>query len=141
MRKAILMMLLAAISHSATAEWIDAGHNSDFTAYTDPSTVHRSGDRIRMLSLVDHKAAMEKAGRTFFSVKAEHEYDCKKAQARILFSSAHSGNMGKGTIVFSNYSPGIFEPVLPRSIVAALWSAACSGNPPVRQERHATAVR
>ena len=119
------MMLLAVMSHGAAAEWINAGHNGDFTAYTDPATIYRSGNVVRMLSLIDHKAEITKSGKTYISIKAQHEFDCKKAQARILFSSVHSGNMGKDKIVESSYSPGIFEPVMPRSIVETLWKAAC----------------
>ncbi len=121
----MLIMLLAAISHSAIAEWVDAGRNDDLAAYTDPSTIHISGNKVRMLSMTDHKTAITHSGRTYFSVKAQHEYDCSEKQARILFSSAHSGNMGTGKIVDSSYSHGDFEPVQPRSIMSTLWQAAC----------------
>lgn len=125
MRRSVLMMLLAAMSQGAAAEWVDAGHNGDFTAYTDPATIRRSGNRVRMLSLIDHKAAMTKSGKAYISVKAQHEFDCKEGQARILFSSLHSGNMGKDKIVWSSYSSDNFEPILPSSILETLWKVAC----------------
>lgn len=120
-----LAILLAAVSHSASAEWVNSGHNDALTAYISPDTIHRSGDRVRMLSLIDHKAVTSNAGMTYLSVKAQHEYDCKKGSVRILFSSAHSENMGKGIIVGSSYNHGDFELIQPRSIVETLWKTAC----------------
>jgi hypothetical protein len=119
------MMLLAVVSSSALAEWVEIGHNEDFVGYIDPSTIHRAGNMVKMWCLIDHKIVISKTGKTYISVMAQHEYDCRKDRARMLFSSLHSENMGKGKIVGSNYSPDAWGSVPPLSIVETLWKFAC----------------
>jgi hypothetical protein len=48
MRKPILMMLLAVVSSSAAAEWVELGSNEISTAYSDPATIRRNGDMVKM---------------------------------------------------------------------------------------------
>ena len=133
MCKVILMALLAVASSSAFAEgwvkaeeWVKLDIISDyFVVYADPTSIIRSGNKVQMLSLIDHKKGLSKAGKTFMSVKAQHEFDCAGAQVRMLFASTHSENMGKGKRVATDYKIDNWEPVQPHSIAASLWKIAC----------------
>lgn len=61
MRKAIVMMLLAAVSSSAAAEWVELNRDEISTDYFDPTTIRKAGDMVKVWSLTDHKTA--KSGR------------------------------------------------------------------------------
>lgn len=124
--KAILTLLLAVASSGVSAEWIALDINSDyFVVYADPASMTRSGSKVQMVSLIDHKTALSRAGKTFMSVKAQHQYDCEGSQVRMLFSSAHSENMGKGEVVGTDYKIDEWELIQPLSIAASLWKVAC----------------
>ena len=126
MRKVFLAILLALMSNNAVAEWVALDIISDyFVAYADPATITQSGSRVQMLSLIDHKTVLSKAGKTFLSVKAQHEYDCAGARVRMLFSSVHSENMGKGAIISTDYKIDNWGVIQPLSIAASLWGVAC----------------
>lgn len=133
MYRVILMALLAVASSSAFAEgwvkaeeWVKLDLISDyFVVYADPTSIIRSGNKVQMLSLIDHKKGLSKAGKTFMSVKAQHEFDCAGAQVRMLFASTHSENMGAGKRVGTDYKIDHWEPVQPNSIAASLWKIAC----------------
>ena len=78
-----------------------------------------------MLSLIDHVTPLSRGGKTFMSVKAQHEYDCVGGKVRMLFASTHSGSMGRGEKVGSDYKIENWEPVQPLSIAETLWKTAC----------------
>lgn len=117
MGKAILVMLLAVVSGSAAAGWVKIGtshtqeHGYRF-AYIDPSTLHKSGDRMRMLDLFDYEDAhhfFKPAGEAlrYLSQKGQSEYDCKSKRWRQINFSLHSGHMGKGDVAYAfNGTPG-----------------------------------
>ena len=126
MRKAILMMLLAVVSSSAAAAWVEVGGNAIATAYADPATIRKNGNRAKMWDLFDLKTARaSREGRSYLSTKQQAEYDCKEEQWRMLYFSWHSGNMGRGEIVLSGSGPSQWEPVAPLSGNAILWKFAC----------------
>src|SRR5665647_2349544 len=102
MHKAILMMLLAVVSSSATAEWVGVSGDEagTFTVYVNPATIRRAdNNKVKMWDLYDYKTGKEIAGKTFMSVESQSEYDCKEKQQRILYTTTHSENMGRGEIV------------------------------------------
>lgn len=126
-------MLLAVVCNSVFAEgwikaeeWVKLDMISDyFVVYADPTSIIRAGNKVQMLSLIDHKKGLSKAGKTFMSVKAQHEYDCAGAKVRMLFASTHSENMGRGKRVGTDYKIENWELVQPFSISEALWKIAC----------------
>ena|SRR3989338_8979848 len=136
MSKFILMMLMAIVSSSAFAgkwikveEWVKVDFISDhFVVYADPTSIIRSGKKVQMLSLIDHKTPLSKAGKTFMSIKAQHEFNCVETQARILYASIHSENMGKGKRIATDYKIENWESVQLHSIAGALWKIACGGK-------------
>lgn len=125
MRKVILMMLLSVVSNSAIAEWIDVGSNENTTIYVDPATVQRAGNMAKMWHLTDFKMAHQDMGDKYMSTKDQNEYDCKEAKLRRRASSQHSGNMGKGKVVYSDSFTSRWKPVPPDSGTEILWKFAC----------------
>jgi len=136
MRKAILMMLVTVVSGGAAAEWVKIGtshtqeHGYRF-AYVDPSTIHKSGDMMRMLDMFDYEEAhhfFKPAGEAqrYLSQKGQSEYDCKSKRWRRLDFSLHSGNLAKGNVVYaSNGTPGPWLPASAGTVFEARLIFAC----------------
>lgn len=129
MRQAIVMLLLAAASGSAAADWSKwemVDRTESFIVYADMATIRRSGSLARMWDLSDAKTGkalvVVKQSRSF---KAEREYDCVRQQLRMLYISWHSGNMGEGAILGSNGTEGNWQPALVGTIGERLWKIAC----------------
>ena len=59
MRKAISMILLAAASGSAMADWVAIDESSLGKTYVNPGTISRSRDLVRVWELIDFKKAQE----------------------------------------------------------------------------------
>jgi hypothetical protein len=97
MRRAILTMLLAIVSSSATAEWVAVSRDETSAMYADPATIRRTGDMVEMSTLLDFKAAQARPyGTPYMSQKTQHEYDCKGHRARIIHFLRYSETMGGG---------------------------------------------
>jgi hypothetical protein len=144
MMKIFLIMLLLLVSSSAMAEWVEvtAVRSQESpeiqTAYTDPATIHKSGNLVKMLVLVDHQSGLSKGVESkldtiFFrskgditkSWKVEDEFDCKDNRLRMRSYIAYSEHMGSGEIVPNDVVTNQWEPVIPGSIGEALWKYAC----------------
>ncbi len=127
MRKAILMLLLAAVSSSALADWVKVGSNPTDTLYVDPSTIRWGADNsVKMWAMNDFKVTQQLHEREpFKSEKVEYEYDCKLAQSRLLYFTSHTESMAEGEVVDFNVVPGDWAPVSPNSGLEELWKIAC----------------
>ncbi len=123
--KTLMLMLGILLCGIVQAEWVGVGVNERLTGYVDPTTIRKSGNTVKMWSLHDYKTAREFIGRTYMSSKFLHEYDCMEEQARQLHNSFHSGNMGRGDIVWSNNEPRNWQPISPGSLGKAKWEIAC----------------
>jgi len=51
MPKAILIILLTVVSSSAMAEWVKVSEDKLVTAYADPTTIRKLGDKVKMWAL------------------------------------------------------------------------------------------
>ena len=79
-----------------------------------------------MWALNDYKTIQRLDNREpFKSEKAEYEYDCKDQQSRLLYFTAHAGNMAEGEVVDFNVAPGEWVHASPKSELAWLWKIAC----------------
>ena len=126
MPKAILMMVLAIVTSSAAADWVMVVSSEDTPAYAAPATIRKVGDKAKMWTIHDFKAArVDTYGKSYRSAKIQDEYDCKQALARVLDFSFHSGNMGKGEEVYSDHIPDKWYPILPKSLGVRLSKFAC----------------
>jgi len=127
MNKIILVILLAVMSSSVMAEWVEIGVTDNGTFYVDPTTIRKSGNKVKMWMLLDLNSVKESAaGIKFLSTKNQDEYDCKEEQYRTLYFSWHSENMGRGIVVYSNNEPNKnLSPFPPEDINESLWEFAC----------------
>lgn len=126
MRKVIFVVMLAAASSSAMAEWVEVNDNNKFTLYADLSTVRKMGDKVTMWLLYDFKIVQKVAGGSLHvSSKSQHEYGCNEKNNRILFISRHSDNMGRGDLVWLTSEEGSWKPIPTGSITEKLWKTAC----------------
>lgn len=127
MNKIILMLLLAVLSSSAMAEWESHRSADDgMTLYTNPSTIRKNGDRVKMWALFDYKKSeIIDKNKRYLSSKSQFEFDCKEEQARTLSISNFSGNMGGGKAVDSHNNKTEWIPVPPESLIEFLWKYAC----------------
>ncbi len=126
MRKVILMMVLAVVSNSAMAEWVNVGNNENLTVYVDPATIQRTGNMAKMWHLTDFKTANKDMGEAYLSTKDQNEYDCKEVKSRRRASSQHSKNMGSGKVVYSDSYTTKWKPVPPDSGIEIMWKFACT---------------
>lgn len=126
MRRAVLMMILAVMSSSAMAKWVEAGSKLDVVStYIDPATIRKEGNMVKVWTLTDRKAPRTIGGVTHLSMKQHEEYDCKEKQSRSHGASFHSRNMGKGKVVYSDSVTSEWEPVYLGSAGEILWKIAC----------------
>ncbi len=129
MFKASLIMLLAAVSARAAAEWLEIGSTERTTIYVDDASEKKAGSNVTLWRLANFKAIQEVHGRRFMSSKAQSEYDCKTQRVRILSFAWYAENMGNGQMVYSDSEAGDWEPVAPDSADHLLWQTVCgTGN-------------
>ncbi|MBU6482081.1 MAG: hypothetical protein KGS09_16215 [Nitrospirae bacterium] len=137
MKRLILIILLLLSSGPAYAEWVLVEKNNELVevmaVYADPDTIRRKGDLVKMWTLHDFKTIQTSPSSSYLSTKVQRQFDCTKQRTRLLAFTEFSGNMGTGTVAFSD-SPDedSWIPVEPGSINHALWEVACSG--PVHAE-------
>jgi len=128
-KRTILMLLLAAMSTGAMAEWVQVGGNDTTTTYADPSTIRKNGNIAKMWHMYDLRVPQMKSFGKFRSTKRLEESDCEGARSRILKVVFYSGQMGNGGVVISRDSSGgslgDWEHVTPETLGETLWKTAC----------------
>ncbi len=103
MTRVIFLMLLAVVSNSAMAEWVNLGNNDTFTAYADAETIRRTGDNVAMTILFNYNATYQvEDGKPVKSIKVKKEYDCKTKRYRQLTLVAFSELMGVGRAIYDD---------------------------------------
>ncbi|HXZ96142.1 MAG TPA: surface-adhesin E family protein [Burkholderiales bacterium] len=124
-----ITLLLAALSGSAAAEWVQVASNEKYIAYVDPTTITRSGSMVKMWSLLDYSTAQEApSGKVYMSGKIQHEYDCQAERLRRLYYSLHSGQMGSGDTIFTDSGEGKWSQISPETAGEYSWKYACGKN-------------
>ena len=126
MTRLFLIALLVLSSGPANAEWVlvDA-NNSGETVYVDPDTIRRKGGLVKMWALYDFKTIQAVWDTSFLSRESQREYDCREDRTRRLALTYFSGNMGSGTVVYSDADEQKWESVQAGSVGDALWKVAC----------------
>ena len=124
MHKVILMMLLAVVSSSAMAKWVKVDEDKLVTAYADPTTIRKNGDKVKMWALWDYSTAQEGDSKPYMSVRIQNEYNCKEETDRQIYATTFSGNMAGGHTI-NRQGGKKWEPVAPRTFGETLWKFAC----------------
>jgi len=127
-KKILLTLMLAVMSSSAMANWVEVGKEvgSRMIFYADPTTIKKHGNTVKMWVLYDYKETQKKGNsKPFRSYKDYFEYDCKEDHGRSRYVSFHSENMGGGVSIESRNYISKWEPLSPHSIGLTLLEFAC----------------
>ena len=128
MKQLFLFVLLVLSSGLAYAEWVKVsdGDEAGKTVYVDPATIRRNSNLVKMWQFYDYKSVQTVGGVRFLSAKEQWEFDCAEARSRVLALKEFSGNMGSGTVVYTNSQVGKWIPVMPGGVGQTVWKVACS---------------
>lgn len=126
MKKSIMMLLLAAMSMGAMAEWQKIGINDGDTQYVDSGTIRADGNMVKAWTLIDSKTP-KRVGtdEAHLSMKIHEEYDCAQAKFRMLSVSTHTANMGQGRVIGFSNDPTEWVGVPPDSFAALKLHLLC----------------
>ena len=126
MKKLFLTLMLVIVSSSAMAEWILVGGNDKFTLYSDPASISKSDNTVKMLRLTDFRTAQRIDSKYYLSTLRQDEYDCVKEQHRIIYANAYTESMGEGNVVMKVVNkPDDWKLIPPGSQGEAVWKFAC----------------
>jgi hypothetical protein len=126
MKKRVVGVLLICAAGSVMANWVRVRGDGVVTVLADPATIVRSGDVVKMWSVINYAQPRTTSdGKTYSSSRQQLEYDCTENQSRSLFFSRHTEYTGWGDVVYRNDTPGRWIPVPPGSIGGALMKFAC----------------
>ena len=127
MLRLIFFILLVLDSGAAYAEWVKVSDRDEAgtTVYVDPATIRRNSNLVKMWQFYDYKTVQTVGGVRFLSNKEELEFDCVEERSRSLGLKEFSGNMGSGTVVYTNSQVGKWLPVVPGSIGHTVWKVVC----------------
>jgi len=124
MKKLLLTLILAAVSSSAKAEWVEIGTTNKSTVYADPTTIRKLGNKVKMWALWDYLTAPEGDSKPHMSVRIQNEYNCKEETSRQIYATTFSGNMAEGNTI-NRQGGREWQPVAPRTFGETLWKFAC----------------
>ena len=128
MKRLLLVTLLMLSNGPAYAEWVKVsdGDEAGKTVYVDPASIRLNSNLVKMWQFYDYKTVQTVEGVRFLSAKEQWEFDCAEERSRVLALKEFSGNMGSGTVVYTNSEVGKWIPVMPGSIGQSVWKVACS---------------
>ena len=126
MHKTIPMLLIAVMSSSAAAEWSEIGGDNKVTTYIDPPTVHQSGDKATIWTMIDYRLGKDFKNDKFLSAKVKSEFDCKKKQMRNVYIFMYSRNMGAGDVLYKGKNLNLkWTPIVPGMVGDGEFRIAC----------------
>ena len=126
--KLLIAALLTVFSTSVMAEWDKLGPSVYGTVYVDISLVRKSGDKVKVWTLLDFNPETKVCGegKECLSSTAQNEYDCKEETWRTLTYHRTSKNMGKGDMVESSGNlHEEFAPVSPTGADRVIFKIFC----------------
>ena len=126
MKKLLLFLILFVVNNSAVAEWILISENDQLMLYSNPVTIIKSGNMVRMTRLTNFKTVQRINGKYYLSTKRQDEYDCPEQRYRIIYVNAYTENMGEGNVVIRVINkPDDWKLISSGSQGEAVWSFAC----------------
>lgn len=127
--KLVLILVLSVVNSIVAAEWteIDTSNRVGLTAYADPATIIRSGDKAEMWVLYDYETIQKNSRKSYMSIRGQWRYDCKEKKEQPVYEILLSENMGKGKVVRKAiYNTSVqWMSVTPESVGMAFWKLAC----------------
>ena len=128
------LLLIALLSRDpANAEWVTVEKTNDvagrMTVYVDLGSMHREGNLVTILQLLDYKTMQ--GGRSpsrYSSRMIQTQFDCANERLRLLAVTDYWGKMGTGDPTGVAIGGGNWVPVLPESADHAVLEFACHAN-------------
>lgn len=108
--------------------WYKVGDSGAMTAYANPFSIRKSGERVKIWELFDLKSPKARDGKEYLSVKHQAEYDCKEKLYRTLVVEYHPENMGKGKAIYIDDHIQNLEDVATESADQLFWKTACGSK-------------
>lgn len=97
MKNAILMLLLAAMSSGAIAEWVKTFAGMDGTGYySNLSSINMDGQKATMWTIVDYIREIRVGDIRYRSLQVMMEFDCTSFRAKTLVTQYFTEPMGGG---------------------------------------------
>jgi hypothetical protein len=132
MKKLHALTIFTALSvlpfSSSFAEWKELGSNELMVVYVDLDTVSDSGEKARILSMLDFKkpGVNPKTKQSVSSIIGINEYNCPAISYRPIEYKEFAGNKGSGKVVLDSKTPNSeFEPVINESWTAGVFNVVC----------------
>ena len=123
----IALTLLVLSSGPAYAEWVKVSDSDEAgkTVYVDPTTIRRNSNLVKMWQSYDFKTVQTLGSIRFLTAKEQWEFDCAEERSRVVARKEFSGNMGSGTMVFTNSEVGKWIQVSQDSLGQTVWEVVC----------------
>lgn len=132
MKKIIALTIFTALSLSpltnSFAAWKELGSNELMVVYVDLDTISDSGEKARILSMLDFKkTGMNPTSKLpVNSIIGINEYDCPAISYRPIEYKEFAGPKGTGKVVSDNKTPDSkFEQVPNESWAAGVFNVVC----------------
>ena len=126
MRKMLVLLVIAAVSGNAVAEWVAIGVNDFQTLYVDRSTILRAGTTVKMWGLHDLKSPQRARGsKPFLSTAIYTEYNCANRLERDVSSVFYADSLGKGAVIHSDSDMTKWASISPNTASDSAWQVAC----------------
>ena len=120
-----LLLLLAAVSTCAAADWVRLWENDVLGGYVEAESVRKKGNNVMSRNMFDFRNPSEYNGNEYRSSLLLYEFGCAKERARSLESIFYAEGKAEGAIVDSWSVPGAWHPVLPSTPLEAFMNYAC----------------
>ncbi len=122
------MLLLAAMSTGAMAEWVRLWGTDVLEGYVDPDSIRKKGKNVVTQNMFDFKKPWEYNGNEYRSSVVLFEFDCAEERARSLESIFYAESKGDGAIVDSWSSPNAWKVVFPATPLNSFMNYACENR-------------
>lgn len=120
-----ILLLVLFITTQVRAEWKQIAEGTDRALYVDTSSVQSNGRTKTVWTLIDHTVIQREAGDSYISSKGLWELNCGERMARQVSHSIHSGQMGRGSTVWSGALNRDFQHVSSSSFGGAIINEVC----------------
>lgn len=123
--KKVMIIILSMFSMDISADWLSLGDDaaSEYTIYYDQQSIQIEGNKVIVWFLLDYKR-IQKSGE--LSIIAKEEFACKDRNAKTLFVTVYSKNMGSGELIGSqDHMQNDILKVIPGTVIGAKYKVAC----------------
>src|SRR5262245_16663778 len=131
-RMVLVLLVLSGTVGLAQAEWTEVSQatSSESTVYVDPETqrIDQKTGLVKIWVLYDFPEVQKMTKRrSYLSVRAREQFDCKEERMRTLAWSYFKGNMAQEGVVLSDSNElGKWQPITPSSIDESVWELVCN---------------